>query len=405
MLVMIFSLVFCVFAQDISWDVHKEVLHDGVRLYIHRVPDTKMVSVMFRYHLPDDIPDGAAHFVEHLMFSYRKEGRTYDQILEQMGGTSQGQTDLAMMKLSVHIPIESWGDWVQLEKNRHESLCINIEENIFEAQRMVIVQEYIQGLALEERSYAQELRTAIFGEGKNGQSVIGSIDDISDWEHIQICTYMRQIKAQVPIDIFIVGDTGAIDVANDIRTIFSKHRREKILANKQEVRPPVQIEHTGRNESLFVLWPIPSLRHVDTLPLRYWMMMMTHTRFGVLQRNGIQARGWIEYGFQGGYLLLHLQGKRVHELEHSLRAHMYGLGGWMTLWNHSSLVSKVYRRSVVHSWKTLDGRLSWLEYCEGAGVLSSCFEQQYVLPLRKLDAAKKHWLRWEQGSIVRVVSP
>ena len=117
-----------------------------------------MLSVMFRYRLPDDIPDGAAHFVEHLMFSYRKDGRTYDQILEQLGGESQGSTDIAMMKLNVRIPTESWGDWIELEKSRYESSCTDIDEDILEAQRMVIVQEYMQGQVMNDRLYAQELR-------------------------------------------------------------------------------------------------------------------------------------------------------------------------------------------------------------------------------------------------------
>lgn len=405
MLVMIFSLVFCVFAQDISWDVHQDILHDGLQLYTHTVPKTKMLSVMFRYRLPDDIPDGAAHFVEHLMFSYRKDGRTYDQILEQLGGESQGRTDIAMMKLNVRIPKESWGDWVQLEKNRYESSCAAIDEDIFEAQRMVIVQEYMQGLVMNDRLYAQELRMAVFGEAGNGQSVIGSIDDISDWGLYQICTYMNQITAHAPIDVFIVGDFGEIDVASDIQSIFSTHRQIENGSVQKEKQQSVQIEYEGGNETLFVLWPLPSQSHADTLALRYWMMMMTHTRFGVLQRDGIHAQGWIEYGSQGGYLLFLLKGKSAHELERSLRKQMYGLDGWLTAWKHWSLVSKVYERSVVHSWKTLDGRLSWLEHCVDAAVLSRCFAPNYVVSPQRLNDAKKEWLRWKKASTLRVVSP
>ena len=405
MLVMIFSLVFCAFAQDISWDAHQMVLHDGLQLYTHKVPKTKMLSVMFRYRLPYDIPDGAAHFVEHLMFSYRQDGRTYDQILEQLGGESQGRTDIAMMKLNVRIPVESWEDWVQLEKSRYESPCTNIDEDIFEAQRMVIVQEYMQGLVMKERLYAQELRTAVFGERGRGQSVIGSIDHISDWGINKICTYMNQITAHTPIDVFVVGDVGEIDVASDIKSIFSTHRKIENGFVRKEDRQIVHIEYKSKGDMLFVLWPLPLQSHVDTLSLRYWMMMMTHTRFGVWQRDGIHAQGWIEYGFQGGYLLFMLKGKKVHELERSLRKRMYGLGGWTTVWKYWSLVSKVYQRSVVHSWKTLDGRLSWLEYCVDSAVRSRCFTPKYVVSPQRLNKVKKEWLRWENASTLRVLSP
>ena len=84
---------------------------------------------------------------------------------------------------------------------------------------------------------------------------------------------------------------------------------------------------------------------------------------------------------------------------------MYGLGGWMTVWKFWSLVSKVYQRSVVHSWKTLDGRLSWLEHCADASVLSRCFAPTYVVSPQRLNDVKKEWLLWKKASTLRVVSP
>ncbi|MAA77821.1 MAG: hypothetical protein CL916_01065 [Deltaproteobacteria bacterium] len=402
---MIFSLIFYVFAQDPSWEVRKDPLREGLSLYTHIVPNTKMISVMFRYRLFDDFPDGSAHFVEHLMFAYRDQEQTYDQILENIGGESQGRTDLATIKLNVRIPIESWNAWVQLERNRQEFVCNNIEDDIFESQRMVIVQEYMQGMTSLKRAYAQELREAVFGNRELGRSVIGSIDDISDWSKEQICAYMNRIIVRASVDVFVVGDIGGIDVGHDIQTIFSTHRRAEVVPVEEQKFTLSQIEHTGTQETLYILWPIPDQIHDDTILLRYWMLMMTHTRFGVLHKNGIQARGWMEYGSQGGYLLLHVQGKKVSDLERDIRDHMYGLGGWMTVWRYASLVSKVYHRSVIHSWKTLDGRLLWLEQCLQEDALATCFEIRDDFSNRDLDRVKKQWLRWDQASTLRVVSP
>ena len=405
MLVMIFSLVFCVFAQDISWDVQQDVLRDGLKLNTHIVPDTKMASVMFRYQIPDSIPEGVAHFVEHLMFSYRNDDRTYDQILEQMGGESQGSTDLATMKLNVRIPIESWDDWVLLEKNRQESACIQIEDDIFEAQRMVIIQEYMQGSGMKERAYAQELRTATFGKRGMGRSVIGSVDDISDWNKEQICEHMNVILSTIPVDIFVVGDVAGVDLIHDMQAIFSRHHLvQASMAPKQQITHK-QIQHTGQKEQLYVLWPIPAQSHLDTLFIRYWMMMMTHTKFGVLQKRGVQSRGWIEYGSQGGYLLLQLRGRKGDKLQRVLRTHMYGIGGWVTVFRYASLISKVYHRSVVHSWKTLEGRLLWLEHCVDSGLIETCFDVDYSFSVHRLEKVKKSWLRWDKASFVKVVFP
>lgn len=401
---MIFLLVFCLFAQDTSWNVREEEPHDGLKLYTQIVPATKMVSVMFRYHLSSGVPDGAAHFVEHLMFSYRDGRQTYDQILEQMGGDSQGRTDLSSIKLNVHIPIESWDSWVRLEQNRQEFPCSNIEDDIFESQRMVIVQEYLQGIGIPERVYAQELRSAVFGSRGTGRSVIGSVDDISDWSKKQICEYMNQILRTAPVDVFVVGDVGGFDVTRDIQTIFSTSQHTEKL-NVHEQTTVAKIKHEASQDVLYVLWPLPPKNHADTLFLRYWMMMMTHTRFGVLQKYGTQAKGWIEYGVQGGYLLFQLNGKQCDALEKDLRSHMYGFGGWMTAWQNASILAKVYHRSVVHSWKTLDGRLFWLEHCVQADILATCFEVNNSPSQRDLNRVKKQWLRWEQASLLRVVSP
>ena len=104
-------------------------------------------------------------------------------------------------------------------------------------------------------------------------------------------------------------------------------------------------------------------------------------------------------------MLLKLQGDGTEALERSVKKHLYGLGGWMTIWKYGSLAAKVYRRDVVHSWNTQDGRLSWMEHCARADTLSTCFEVEEHFSLRGLERAKDQWLRWEKVSILRVISP
>ena len=75
--------------------------------------------------------------------------------------------------------------------------------------------------------------------------MIGSIDDISDWDLEQICTYMNQITVSYSIDVFIVGDFGEIDVASDIQSIFSTHQQVGNRFVQKEKEQSVQIEYEG----------------------------------------------------------------------------------------------------------------------------------------------------------------
>ena len=405
MLVMIFSLIFCVFAQEISWGVHREHLKDGLELYVHTISGTGMVSVMFRYQLKEGPQDGMAHFAEHWMFSYQTEGLYYDQVLEDMGGKSQGSTDLSSMKIVAHIPIERWNDLMVLEKERRENLCDFMDEQTMETQRMVVLQEYQQGIRSADRRNAQELRSSVFGLRGAGDSVIGTNKAISSWNIDMICSYMKEELFHSQMDIIVVGDISKEEAREGIYELFSSHQIQKDNEVKKDKIEVKQHRKGDSGNTTYALWPIPPQNHTDTQALTLWMRLLTHERFGSLQKRGIRASGWIEYGVEGGYVLLRMEGKTAKQREELLRNALYGVGGWLTMWRYTRQISAYEHRRAVHSWNTQEGRAVWIEHCIRTEMLDSCFEPVSVPSYSDLINVRKRWMSWEHISWQHVVSP
>lgn len=405
MLVMIFSLIFCVIAQEISWSVHHESVKEGVELYVHTIPDTKMVSVLFRYRIHQQPQNGMVHFAEHLMFLYKKEGLYYDQWLEDIGATSQGSTDLSSMKLMVHLPIESWEDWVLLEKERRSYRCTNWEEQRFEAQRSVVLHESLQFFDSEARVHGQELRQAIFGRSALGRSVLGSTENILRWDMEIMCSYIQKDVLNAEVEVIVVGDISKEKAALGAREIFSSHRPAQKIKEREFAPRTLEKIAVGDEESLYVMWPLPSQDHPDGPLLQLWMEMLTDTRFGALQTETIRARGWIEYGVQGGYGMLQLKGDTLEQRTSHLHATLYGWSGWWMLRAHRSRAVSIYNRSRVHRWDTQEGRLMWVEHCVRSNNLNRCFEQIDIPSYRELTHVRNLWLSWDRASVYRIVSP
>ena len=147
---MLYFLIFMEIAfgyPNLALNPNSMVLDNGLSVHVHSLPNSGMVELLLHYDVGDgDVErNGMAHFVEHLMFesSANYQGQSYDQLLEEVGGSSNAKTGLDYMEFSASVPMEGLERLLFLESDRMFRLCGGLKQEDIENQVDVVIQEFL----------------------------------------------------------------------------------------------------------------------------------------------------------------------------------------------------------------------------------------------------------------------
>ena len=147
---MLYLLIFIEIAfafPSLSLPTQSAVLDNGMRVYVHSVPQSGMVHALVHYDIGDgDVEkNGLAHLVEHLMFepATHFQGHSYDHLLEEVGGSSNAKTGLDYIRFSSTVPIEGLERLLFLEADRMFQLCGGLTQEDIANQIDVVIQEFL----------------------------------------------------------------------------------------------------------------------------------------------------------------------------------------------------------------------------------------------------------------------
>ena len=125
-------------------DYQRYTLPNGLRLIVHEDSSTPMAAVSVQYDVGsrDESPErtGFAHLFEHLMFGGSAAAPSYDDPLQLAGGENNAFTNNDLTNFHVSLPAVNLETALWLEADRMAHL--NIDEEVLDTQRRVVVEEF-----------------------------------------------------------------------------------------------------------------------------------------------------------------------------------------------------------------------------------------------------------------------
>jgi len=173
--------------QPFRIDATTRTLDNGLRVVVHEDRSSPIVAVHLMYHVGSRHEPagrtGLAHLLEHLLFegseNLAKGG--FDELLEEVGGTSNGSTWLDRTNYFETVPTHALELPLWLERERLAHFLPMLDERMLTLQREVVVNERLQ--TTESRPYGEaeeRLYRLLFGpEHPYGWPVIGWMEDLA----------------------------------------------------------------------------------------------------------------------------------------------------------------------------------------------------------------------------------
>ena len=210
---------------------------------------------------------GASHFLEHLMFKGAKKfgPGVFDKSIEAAGGNSNAYTTNDQTVYHENMPKDSLDAVMDMEGDRMENLLL--EPTAFEKERMVILEE--RKMRYEnspDGKIFMEMMKEVFNGTPYGESVIGSIDDVSKVSRDQIQAYFKTHYAPNNAVIVVTGDVDPDYVAHLVdRSFGSIDKNDKLPYLKKEFDDPhnYKLQDLPTHDSdFFGQSPTPLFRYI-----------------------------------------------------------------------------------------------------------------------------------------------
>ena len=379
---MIFLFLFLCFAQEITY----KNLSNGIEVLLGAHPSSNMLEIMIEYHVAPVAPHeaGLAHLVEHLMFHPAKnmEGRTFDQWLEDVGGSSRAQTTLDRLQLSTTVPVEAMERVFFLESERMFQLCTHGRLPSIEEEKDVVIQEFLNDQLSFDKRIAEILRARVFGRSTMGLSVLGDIVDLQFYTQEEICSYIETKLINVPIRIIVIGD---LETEKTMESLERWFQRERTPFPKQEaVDKPLSTQHLlwypDNRSALYVLWPIPAIEDPRSAQIALLKSILVSRKFGWLQHPKYSVHIWEEQSQEGGYWLLRMEGASPKELHQYLEQRLADLHRfWRGLRQEQLNIARAYqKRAWLHNTVSSSAQTHLFSFCLRSGYPPSCLEDIFA---------------------------
>jgi zinc protease len=203
--------------QPFRIDATTRTLDNGLRVVVHEDRSSPIVAVHLMYHAGSrhepEGRTGLAHLLEHLLFegseNLAKGG--FDELLEQVGGTSNGSTWLDRTNYFETVPTHAVELPLWLERERLAHFLPMLDEEMLALQRDVVVNERLQ--STESRPYGEaeeRLYRLLFGaRHPYGWPVIGWMEDLQRISLEDARSFFTSHYVPSNLVLVLAGDIGS----------------------------------------------------------------------------------------------------------------------------------------------------------------------------------------------------
>jgi len=273
--------------QTIDIPIESYTLSNGLRVVLSPNHFSQTVAVAVYYNAGSKYEtegkSGIAHLVEHMMFQGSKnvEKLGFFKIISASGGSFNGTTTEDYTNYYEALPSNMLEIALYLESDRMKSL--KIEEENFENQRMVVLEEKMSGLENEpyEQSIIEINKLAYDGFWQYAHPIIGENQDIENAKSDWVMDFLEKFYDPSNAVLVVSGDFELEKTKNLIDKYFGNipSKKQKIITNIQTstqvdstiqpgFRKKIITDKYAPLPALHIAYNIPPMRSPDYYPLK-----------------------------------------------------------------------------------------------------------------------------------------
>jgi zinc protease len=253
-------------------------LDNGLRLVMLPDRSSSLVAVNLWYHVgsrndPQGL-SGLAHLFEHMLFqgSENVEANEHFQLVQQVGGATNASTSFDRTNYYETLPPHCMELGLWLESDRMGYLLPALDEEKFEGQRSVVMNERLQRVDNQPYGRAFEaLQEAIYRDGHPYmRPIIGSLADIRRASMADAADFFRRYYSPANAVLSLVGDFDPKNAERLVKAYF-----EDIGESGTRPEPPATVGDAARSSAaettqleddvalsrLYLAWRGPALAH------------------------------------------------------------------------------------------------------------------------------------------------
>lgn len=235
-----------VHAQGPRFDLVHFTLANGLETVIlpnHRAP-VVLVQVFYKVGAADGPPgkNGAAHFLEHLMFkgTARYPDGAFDRLIQSHGGESNASTNQDVTEFHEVIPKDQLKQVLDIEADRMEHLTL--DDATVLPERDVIIEERRQRIDNDPGAQLAEAENAaLYLNSPYRLPVIGWLHEMKQYTTQDALDFYRHYYAPNNAVLVLAGDVTPQEARGLVEKHFAALARRDIPRRQRLVEPPHRV--------------------------------------------------------------------------------------------------------------------------------------------------------------------
>lgn len=216
---------------------------------------------------------GISHFIEHLVFKGTNKYKVGEiaSLVEASGGELNAYTSFDQTVFYVTISKEFKDTALDVISEMMGFPTFDSKE--IDNEREVVIEEIKRGQDNPGRAASQLLFSTMFKKHAYGRPVIGYDKIIQKVSAKSIRKYFESRYVPSNMTLVVAGDFAKKEMMTDIQQLFGKfipHKLKKVKRAKEpkQTSPRINVKKTDfKQNTLYVSWRIPSIKHKDTVAL------------------------------------------------------------------------------------------------------------------------------------------
>lgn len=181
--------------------------------------------------------EGAAHFIEHLLFK-GTTNRTWFQInseIEGVGGILNAATSHDFTHFYATVPSKFWQTALNVLADILKNATIPPDE--LEKERKVVIEEIIRSQQNPSSFLFRKFLQELFKKSGYGNPVLGTVESIKNVKRKQLLDFYKQNYTPDNMIVVVAGDVNPKEFKKKLKELFPKAQRSKLNRKKPKIEP------------------------------------------------------------------------------------------------------------------------------------------------------------------------
>ncbi len=267
-------------------------------------PSPTSLSVSYHFllqagsaHEPEAL-SGVSHFMEHMVFkgSSGSQWCSWNDQVEQLGGTINAFTSFEETSFQLSVSRRHWEEGLRIVLEM--ILCAKLDEEDFEKERKVILEELSEGRDSGDYLLSEKLWGSLYGDHGFGRPVIGNEHTIKSLSLDALRDYYQKVYQPHRMILAVAGPVDWSGLLSLLEESFqAKNHSSKTPFEIEEPKfgnPSIVRIHRGNHERVMeIAFPAPNVQHEMTPVLDVLSVILGDAETSRLYKSLRLEKEWV----------------------------------------------------------------------------------------------------------------